>query len=621
MMRKGYRLSVWVLTGLLLVCPSGCRKDAPVPEGGEETPSPADSPAAYEATEEPNPFSWVAVDGQGSSLDPDTGRYPDVADRGERTVGIFYFLWHGCHGYDHIAISNSVLQPTAADAQSPFDIQKLLDANPAEPAFGPLESMHHWGEPYLGYYVMNDDWVIRKHAQMLSDAGVDVIIFDVTNLCHYLPVVENLARVFTEVRHQGGKTPQFAFLLNTDTGERFEQIYNGLYAKGLYSELWFRWLGKPLVLADPDAVPGKYHGEFTFRRSWFLWNDPASDTWFGNGEDKWPWGSVYPQQAGTHEGKVEFACAMPATHPISNIGRSFDVVSNTEPRIKTPEKGLYFKKQFEQAMSLNPQFLFFTGWNEWTAQRFDASYGFPPPYFVDQYNHEFSRDIEPLNGGFGDNYYYLMVDFIRKFKGTRRLPSFSERKEMKVDGSFDDWSGVAAQWGDDRGDTFHRDHFGWGRIGQYVNDTGRNDIVLTKAVNDGTNLYFYVRTAAPLSPSTDRQWMQLFLLVDAKAKVSWEGYGFVVNRTAPSGGRAVLEKNQGGWKWTKAADIPFKVSGNEMELSLPLSALGITDPKQFTVDFKWVDNAVSDGDIQTCMRDGDSAPNGRFRYRYKFISQ
>ncbi len=38
---------------------------------------------------------------------------------------------------------------------------------------GPAHAMHHWGEPYLGYYVSNDEWVIRKHAQMLSDAGVD----------------------------------------------------------------------------------------------------------------------------------------------------------------------------------------------------------------------------------------------------------------------------------------------------------------------------------------------------------------------------------------------------------------------------------------------------------------
>ncbi len=597
----------------------GCGRSAEQPgEEGQEQEEPQEEPSAvYPASEAPNPFSWVAVDDQGNAIDPDSGRYQDPAQRGERTVGIFYFLWHGCHGYDRIAISNEVLRPSASDTRSPYDIQKLLDENPTEPALGPLEAMHHWGEPYLGYYVSNDDWVIRKHAQMLVDAGVDVLFFDVTNLCHYLPVVRNLARVFQQMRSEGNRTPQFAFLLNTDAGARFEQIYNGLYAQGLYQDLWFQWLGKPLVLVDPNAVDAKYRSAFTFRRSWFLWNNPDADTWFGTGVDKWPWGGMYPQQAGKHGGKAEYSYVMPATHPTIGIGRSFDVISNTEPRIKTPEKGIYFKKQFEQAMSLNPSFLFFTGWNEWTAQRFDASYGFEPPYFVDQYNHEFSRDIEPLNGGFGDNYYYMMVDFIRKFKGTKRLPTFTDRKEVAVDGKFDEWKDTQAKWGDDKGDVFHRNHYGWGRIGQYVNNTGRNDILLTRCINDGTNLYFYVKTAEAISPCTDPQWMQLFLRVDG-TKTAWEGYDFVVNRTVASEGNSVLEKCQGGWKWAKAADVKFAVSGNEMELAIPLSALGIDAARKFTVDFKWVDNAVKDGDVQTCMRDGDSAPNGRFRYRYKF---
>ena len=94
-----------------------------------------------------------------------------------------------------------------------------------------------------------------------------------------------------------------------------------------------------------------------------------------------------------------------------------------------------------------------------------------------------------------------------------------------------------------------------------------------------------------------------------------------MNHKVSSEGTTTLEKCAGGWKWSKVADVKFAVSGNEMELAIPLSALGITNAKTFTVDFKWVDNAVADGDIQTCMRDGDSAPNGRFRYRYKFKAE
>ena len=582
------------------------------PENGGNEPDPQDDTPLL-----PDPFCWVATDAQGNSIDPDLGLYPDPAARKDRTVAVFYFLWHGCHGYDRPANNNRVVPPTASDVNSPFDIQKLLDQNPSDPALGGYGLMHHWGEPYLGYYVSDDEWVIRKHAQMLSDAGVDAIFFDATNGFHYLPVVRKLASVYTQMRAQGNKTPQFAFLLNTNVSKMARTLWNEIYSTGEFMPLWFQWMGKPLLLANPAEVPDNIRDKFTLRQSWFIYNNPNTDAWFGNGEDKWPWGGWYPQQAGRHNGRNEWTFVMPATHPISNMGRSYDVATGSEPLHPSPEKGIYFKSQFERAMGLDPQIIFFTGWNEWTAQRQKPDVC-PAPYFVDQYNHEFSRDIEPLNGGFGDNYYYMMADFIRKFKGASRLPVFNQRKKIAIDGSFADWAGVAARWADDQGDVFHRNWFGWGRIGQYVNDSGRNDIVLVKTVNDARNIYFYVKTASELTPCTDPQWMQLFLRVSGKGK-NWEGYDFAVNRSGVSEGSALLEKSAGGWAWEKVSAVRFAASGCEMEIAIPLEDLGIKDADSFTLDFKFVDNAAGDGDIQTCMRDGDSAPDGRFRYRYKFL--
>ena len=42
--------------------------------------------------------------------------------------------------------------------------------------------------------------------------------------------------------------------------------------------------------------------------------------------------------------------------------------------------------------------------------------------YVDGFNTEYSRDIEPINGFFGDNYYYQMAYYIRLFKGVREIP-------------------------------------------------------------------------------------------------------------------------------------------------------------------------------------------------------
>ena len=114
---------------------------------------------------------------------------------------MFYFLWH-----------------ETAWQQGPFDVAKILAADPAamqkntSPPWGPLHFPHHWGESIFGYYVGDDEFVLRKHAQMLADAGVDVLIFDTSNKVTYRHNYTTLMRVFQEVRDAGNRTPQVAFL-------------------------------------------------------------------------------------------------------------------------------------------------------------------------------------------------------------------------------------------------------------------------------------------------------------------------------------------------------------------------------------------------------------------------
>ena len=42
-----------------------------------------------------------------------------------------------------------------------------------------------FGEPLFGYYLASDEWVMRKHLQMLTDAGIDFTVFDTTNAVTY----------------------------------------------------------------------------------------------------------------------------------------------------------------------------------------------------------------------------------------------------------------------------------------------------------------------------------------------------------------------------------------------------------------------------------------------------
>ena len=115
--------------------------------------------------------TWVATDALGRKVPT----FPEVpAPRAGHTVGLFYFLWHGAH------IQGGPFDVTRILATDPDAMQK-----PGSPLWGPLHAPHHWGESLFGYYLTQDEGVLRKHAQMLADADVDVVIFDVTNQITY----------------------------------------------------------------------------------------------------------------------------------------------------------------------------------------------------------------------------------------------------------------------------------------------------------------------------------------------------------------------------------------------------------------------------------------------------
>ena len=358
--------------------------------------------------------TWAGRDGLGRAL-PDIGQCGPP--RPGKTVGVFYFLWLGYHDLEV------------------YDITQLLKENPDNPQYGPPGMFHWWGEPHLGRYRSGDPFVIGTHARMLTDAGVDTIILDVTNGFTYDETLLTLGRVYEQMRAQGQATPQIAFLLNSGSARVAQHLYESFYAKGLHRDLWFEWQGKPLLLASQEGVDDPQVLDFfTWRHSW-AWTEPEG--WFGDGRDKWPWLDHHPQKPGWHTDPVhpEQVSVNVAQHPISNIGRSFHNGTQPAPAETNTEAGLCFAEQWRGALDVNPEFVLVTGWNEWVAQRFlKEDNSDPPPemlgktlstgdsYFVDQYNEEYSRDIEPMRGGFGDAYYYQMVDGIRRFKGVRAVP-------------------------------------------------------------------------------------------------------------------------------------------------------------------------------------------------------
>lgn len=567
-----------------------------------------------------NADTWVAKDALDRTIDPSNYNNP----RKDKYAGIFYFIWQGAHGYDQHkggAVDGGIMPKTPGDTVSPYDITKLLKANPTEPKYGPIHAFHHWGEPYFGYYLADDEWVIRKHAQMLSDAGIDVIILDVTNAAIYLPQVTKIANTYLKMRAEGLSTPSISFIVNSAPRQTVNNLYEQIYKKGLFNNLWFMWKGKPLLLCPPEAVTPEIGSFFTTRHSW-AWS--KGQEWFADGKDKWPWLDHYPQSYGWHDSKdkAEQVTVSIAQHPMSNIGRSFH--DGKQPEIFSTEKGLYFAEQWKRALEVDPEFVFITGWNEWVAMRFNdgASKTFlgksiekGETYFVDLYNAEFSRDAEPENGVTKDNYYYQLVDYVRKFKGSGKLPTYKTNASVTIDGKFEDWEKIPAVYKDDSGDTFHRKHPGWGRISEYVNTSGRNDIVESRITSDEQNVYFYVKTKDELTPSNSPDWMHLFIGIKGVDKAGWEGFQYVVNQKLLSNNNATLHSLKKDGKLGKAIAIKYRTSKNELELVIPKNKLGIAGNK-FILDFKWADNSPIDGNAMHWLDKGDAAPNARFAYRY-----
>jgi hypothetical protein len=137
-----------------------------------------------------------------------------------------------------------------------------------------------------------------------------------------------------------------------------------------------------------------------------------------------------------------------------------------------------------------------------------------------------------------------------------------------------------------------------------------------KVARDASSLYFYARTEAPLTPSTDPNWMWLILSTGDKNHPNWEGYDYIVNRSIDSDGGSWLEECEGGWKWKKVAKIKVRAAGNELHLAIPRSLLHLPDASAMSIDFKWADNLKLPGDIMDFYLSGDVAPEGRFMFRY-----
>jgi hypothetical protein len=639
--------------------------------------------AAQPAYRDIYPDTWVATDGIGRTMPDDAAVGPVKQDQ-RRIVGIFYIAWHS----DSLSGMKS---PYAAD------VTKVLAADPnarldaKHPRW--TEGSYHWGEPEMGYFLSRDRYVIRKDMSMLADAGVDVLVMDVTNAVRYWDEWDSIFSEMQKMKAEGNKVPAFCFWsFNGPAITVVQDLFEKIYKAEKYKDLWFSWDGKPLLLYngtptvdangqvsqhpnpnyDPKAKTDANHPHFgdpayteefytdytpevkkffTLRTMWWGYHEWAGKRFIGT-EDNWSFGydlgdakvkAMKPDElVSRHNGVKEEAAVTPAQHPSSLIGKSW-TRKHGEPQLnqfdlpvptlvpwlgKTAERpegyGIYFQERWDEAIQSNPQFLYINDWNEWTAGKYSPEAGRTTSFmrrestyfFVDQYNSEFNRAIQPTKDGYTDNYYMQMAQNIRRYKGARPIPVLHGLHSAAIDGDFADWAGISVEYRDTVGDTIHRDYPGYGGL-HYKDDSGRNDIVTCKVAVDDENVYFYAETSAPLTPHTGNNWMLLLIDADGNHDTGWYGYDLLVNKKILDDKTTTFMRYDAASPekpWVEQSQLSYRYAGNNLELAIPHRLLGLQgDALRF--DFHWCDNPADLKDPISLSTSGDSAPNRRFNFR------
>jgi hypothetical protein len=569
---------------------------------------------------------WTATDALGRK----TCDYPVAGEKKQdKFIAMFYWTWH--QGNDDTTYQ--VKNITEIVRKYP---EAMKDYH--HPAWGSRQpGFFFWEQPLLGYYKTTDPWVLRKHAEMLADASVDAVFFDCTNeSITWKESYEALMKTWDQAQKDGVNVPKIAYMLPfaplPNSLVSLRQLYRDVYKPGRYKNLWFNWKGKPCIMAYPDNLTDTPEDReiaefFTFRPGQPDYvNGPTRD-------DQWGWLENYPQHGyiegenGIYE-QVTVGIAQNAS-PSNNghcsafnlpgsYGRSFSQRNGFDPRVDGYLYGWNFQEQWDRAFEIDPELVFVTGWNEYIAGQWLPKDGWTgdPFSFVDQFDWDRSRDIEP-NAGWGDKgdvYYLQLVDNVRRFKGMIPPEKASAPKTIRM-GESGQWDDVAPNYKHYKGNTLHRDHRG--RYDQfYTNQTGRNDITGAKVARDAEKIYFYAETAEKLSPSSDRNWMMLFIDMDRDQTTGWNGYDFMVNRISPAGDKAVVEKNIGNrWEWEPVTHAKMAISQNILEMEIGRSMLNIKG-KAIDLEFKWNDNMQENGNVMDFYINGDTAPGGRFNFVY-----
>ncbi len=568
--------------------------------------------------------TWAATDDLGRKVADfeETGPVKE----GDHFVGIMYWDWHDqLSDTPYVIPEIYALKPEAKNVYS----DPVWDTN----------GVYYWGEPLLGFYTSYDYFVYRKHAQWLANVGVDAIFFDYTNgTMAYIKPLRILMEAFKDAKESGIKVPGISAHLGgpQNVSDMAEALWFNLYADEENHDIVFKWQGKPFIIcsyestvkpyldstdaAEADIV-GKFYAMVENRSGGSREKGQTNSA-----KPSWIWLENYPLHewgAEREDGRVEamtlgvainhsyvygYGATGLASDPYTK-GRGYTEGFGEDYTPGNARSAAFMREQASQILDTDPAFVYVDGWNEWTAGRQQEYAGFTNG-FVDTCDYENSRDMEPNRGPLKDDYYNLLCDFVRKYKGVRPAPVASAEVTIDVSGDAAQWANVAPEFINDY-DAYERDAEKRGG-GKYETKI-INSISGAKVARDAGNFYFYVKCRDAIKEE-GTEFMHLYINIDRNRATGWEGYDFAIGRQ-----KGKVEKFDGAW--STIGDCSYIIKGDTLTLSVPRSLLSETETVDF--EFKWVDNAgeIAANEFLELYVRGSVAPMGRFNYLYTEIEQ
>lgn len=317
-----------------------------------------------------------------------------------------------------------------------YSLEKILEYPTGEEPWGPVQSWHLWGEPAIGYYRSSDPFVIAKHLEQIQAAGIDFIVFDNTNMSDdwdeemKMQIAYRPYAVFLETMraliNQGKKVPRIVVWSTTESAM---DIYNLFYKLPEYKNLFVHWEAdgqeRPfmIVTAKPDENINEFRGSKELREQCeirFMWGLKKDSPNIDMQPWEWEYLSRPPQHLAVRDGRPE--------HMSATTAMQGNWINIPNPKRLGRRGGQTFQDQWRRIFEKQPPVVTVAWWNEWGVQRrYDEEHG---NMFIDNYDREFSRDIEPMKGGHGDAYYRMLCGYVAAYKAGEKLPENLLEKDL-----------------------------------------------------------------------------------------------------------------------------------------------------------------------------------------------